>query len=491
MSIKQYTLLVIATLITSVGFGQVIDLNIEQHKSINATPVNTIIVDFGNNKWIGTENGLMKINSSESKTTEVKSNSVVTATMGENERGWMCTYDNKIAMFDREVSYSTNVPSNEIITCMDADRNFIWLGTTNGLYKISLKSKKENESFFEGNSKLPSNRINDILVDQKGTKWVATENGVVEFNGKSWKTHLKKSDISCLIKYKGAILATGNGQMWKFKNKEWSELILPEELSNGPIEDMVVDANNNIWLAGHFLARLDNNWMAYVYDEQDGFTSQHSTTLAVDHRNNIWVGTAGNGLFKINTETVNDAPMAFAGQADIQEVPRPKPTSILLNGENTARGEKEEVLEVTSSLVNPSKKITPEAQPTTPTVSMEAPQYFKQRIVKLGKKVTVNDKRIKIAIWNENANPNDVISVFFNGEEVLGYHQLTNRRRVLSLKIKRGKENQLVVYAHTKSEEDVKKLKIALLHKDTPMDWITLEADNEYCDSLKFDYLRK
>ncbi len=338
---------------------------------------------------------------------------------------------------------------------------------------------------------MPSNRINDILVDQKGTKWVATENGVVEFNGKSWKTHLKKSDISCLIKYKGAILATGNGQMWKFKNKEWSELILPEELSNGPIEDMVVDANNNIWLAGHFLARLDNNWMAYVYDEQDGFTSQHSTTLAVDHRNNIWVGTAGNGLFKINTETVNDAPMAFAGQADIQEVPRPKPTSILLNGENTARGEKEEVLEVTSSLVNPSKKITPEAQPTTPTVSMEAPQYFKQRIVKLGKKVTVNDKRIKIAIWNENVNPNDVISVFFNGEEVLGYHQLTNRRRVLSLKIKRGKENQLVVYAHTKSEEDVKKLKIALLHKDTPMDWITLEADNEYCDSLKFDYLRK
>lgn len=488
MFIKKYILLVtLLSLVISASFGQVINLDIQQHETIKGIPVNSIIVDFGNNKWVATENGLMKINDDETKTIDIKPNSVVSATMGENERGWMCTYDNKIAMFDREVSYSTNVPSNEIITCMDADRNFIWLGTTNGLYKISLKSKKENESFFEGNSKLPSNRINDILVDEKGTKWVATENGIVEFNGRGWKTHLKKSDISSLVKYKGGILAAGNGQMWKFKNKEWSEMILPEELSSSPIEDMVVDANNNLWLAGRFLARLDDNWMAYVYNEQDGFTSQHSTSLAVDQRNNIWVGTAGNGLFKISTENINDAPpLAFAGQADIQAITKPT-TSILLKGENTARGieekeEEEDLATVTNTLIPTTE------EEAIPLVSMEAPQYFKQRIVKQGKEVLVEDKRIKIALWNDNDNPNDVISVFFNGEEVLGYHQLTNRRRVLSLKLKRGADNQLVVYAHTQSEEDVKKLKISLLHKDTPNDWITLEADSEYCDSLKFEY---
>jgi hypothetical protein len=486
MFIKKYTLIVtLICLVTAISFGQVLDLNIEQHETIKAVPVNTIIIDFGNNKWVGTENGLMKINDNETKTIDIKSNSVVTGVMGENERGWMCTYDNKIAMFDREVSYSTNVPSNEIITCMGADRNFIWLGTTNGLYKISLRSKKENESFFQGNSKLPSNRINDIFVDNKGTKWVATEGGIVEFNEKGWKTHLKKSDISSLVKYKGAILAAGNGQMWKFKNKEWSELILPEELSNNLIEDMVVDANNNLWLAGRFLARLDDNWMAYVYNEQDGFTSKHSTSLAVDQRNNLWVGTAGNGLFKVSTEGIGDAaPMAFAGQSDIQEIAKPT-ASILLKGENTARGvEEDNVTIVTNTLVQPTAE-------ATPIVSMEAPQYFKERIVKRGKQVSVQDKRIKIAIWNDNDNPNDVISVFFNGEEVLGYHQLTNRRRVLSLKLKRGKDNQLVVYAHTKSEHDVKKLKISLLHKDTPNDWITLEAGDEYCDSLKFEYTKE
>ena len=561
MLVKQYSLLILFLSCLAIqGFGQVIDLEIQQNEKIKDVPVNSIIVDFGNNKWIGTEMGLIKINDFEDKTRTIKTSGVMAATLGENERGWMCTYENKIAMFDREVSYSTNVPSNEIITCIDADQNFIWLGTTRGLYKISLKSKKDNKSFFQENSKLPSNRINDIHVDERGSKWIATEDGLVEFDNKTWKVHLKKTDVTAIEFHEGKILATGNGQIWRLENGDWEELLLPEELTKYPIEDLCYDSNGHLWIAGGILARLDENWIPYIYNEQDGFSSSHPTTLAIDQRNNLWVGTAGSGVFKVSMSYDKALePIAFAHppkSSSLQADEETSPTAMLLKGENTARGEDV----VTNALIEPEKtkkaqkeepvkkinkkrtrinkkaakeaikatddaseikinekKVEEEAkkasildqvpEPETvlassidngeivnpvisedPIIDETPVEGLNGRAVQTVDIVNVEDKRIKVAVWNGTSKPNDVISIYYNGEEILSTHLLTHKRHVFTIKLKKGEPNKLVVYAHTDNPDDVKMVKVALLHRDSPMDWMTVESSSDFSGQIEFMY---
>lgn len=446
-----------------------------QDSTIGRVPVNAIVVDLNNNKWIGTENQFYKINNRETNIKEIKSIGVLAAVIGENERGWLCTYENKIAMFDKEVSYSTNVPSNEMITAMAMDGNFFWLGTTNGLYKISLKSRKNNKSYFENNSKLPSNRINSIVADDYGTVWIGTEKGLLEINGSRWKTHLKKEAITALAHKDGKIIVAGNGKLWRFKQKgDYEELQLPEQLSYSPIEAIAFDAADGLWIAAGVLCRLNENWIPYFFGENEGFKSVHPVSIATDQRNNIWVGTAGNGLYKFQptNDLGNDRPMAFADRVEQKD---DAPTSDNMTAsilDNTPKG----INEVASAIASDNADIA------------LTDEVVDDKTIKIGQEVTVSDRKVKIAIWNANDNPNDVVSVYYKGKLVLKEHLLTLHRKVIALKISKRDANDLVIVAHSSTTGDTKEVMVALLDDDNEGSWITLKPTEQYGDKLKFVY---
>ncbi len=470
MKVIKYTFLVIilAFSIAIQGFSQDPEYLIQQDSFINRTPINSIIVDLNNNKWIGTENELIKINDYETEMKKIKAVGVATSIIGENEKGWLCTYDNKISMFDKEVSYSTNVTSNEIITTMGVEGNFFWLGTSNGLYKISLKSRKDNKSYFEKNSKLPSNRINDIMVEESGRKWIATEEGLVELKGKRWKVHFKKNNITALALHKGHILAAGDGKIWRLpKSRDWEELALPDQMRHNPIESMTYDHDGNLWVAAGILGRLDKNWIPSIYGEEEGFTSLHPTILAVDHRNNVWVGTAGKGVFKVN-KIENDQPMAFADNA-----PTPTPS--------IEKKKKAQIAPILSSGGSSAK---------TGDISAVTNQMFAGKAIKPGREIEVSETRIKIALWNPSTSPNDVVSVYYNGKLIIKEYVMTKNRKVISLRIKKNKPNQLVLVSHTKNTAQSKMIKVAMLHKDAAHNWMTLVADSQFGDQINFKYSR-
>jgi hypothetical protein len=467
---KKYIILLICVLSIHLLTAQDSGIKIEKYKTIKNVPVNSIVVDFDNNKWIGTEKGLFKIEDYSEETKTIKDYGILNAIMGENERGWVCTYDGRVAMFDKDVSYSTTVSSNELVTCMEVEGSNIWLGTTEGIYKVSLKSKDENERFTITNSKLPSNRVNDIFVDNQHQIWVGTEEGLMTINNGKWISHLKKVNISAIEEHDDYIIAAGDGGLWKFKNAIWEELALPMEFSSSPIEDMCYDSNGNLWLVCGILGRLDKNWAPYIYSEEDGFTSNHPISVEVDQRNNVWVGTAGSGLFVIKqANQTSTQPIAFADKG-LDEVPKGElahkdidPNSILFT--------------VPSAQNNQEKEITTQKG------------MVNGRLVRPGKVLEVNETRIKIAVWNaQSSSDGDVVSIYYNNKLILGAYKLTKKRKIITLKVESNTKNDLVLFAHTNNDTAVKTVKVAMLHEDHPNKWITLNADSEASDQVQFKY---
>ena len=457
----------------SLLIGQEADIKIEQHSSIKNVPVNSIVVDFNNNKWIGTEKGLFKIEDYSEKTEVIKEYGILDAIMGENERGWVCTYDGKIAMFDKDVSYSTTVSSNELITCMSVEGSNIWLGTTNGLYKVSLKSKQDNKQFTTSNSKLPSNRINDIYVGNDNQIWVGTEEGLMTIKNGKWISHLRRVNISAIEEHSGEIMAAGDGGLWKFKDAIWEELALPMEFSTNPIEDMCYDNSGSLWLVCGLLGRLDENWIPYIYGKEDGFSSSHPTSLKIDQRNNVWVGTAGEGLFVLKQQNKPTQPIAFADKGI----------------DNTATTEMAMKDDDTNSILFsiPATQDTEEEIEEKPAISNKA--IINGRKVKPGNILEVSEKRIKIAVWNaQSSSDGDIVSIYYNNKLILKEHKLTRKRKIITLKVDSKAKNDLVLFAHTNNETAVKTVKVAMLHEDHPNKWITLNADSEYSDQVQFQY---
>ena len=475
---KKYTLLIFSLFAINLLVAQDIDIKIEQHSSIQNVPVNSIVVDFNNNKWIGTEKGLYRIEDYSEETKMMKDYGILNAIMGENERGWVCTYDGKIAMFDKDVSYSTTVSSNELITCMDVEGSNIWLGTTNGLYRVSLKSKQDNKQYTTSNSKLPSNRINDIHVGNDNQIWIGTEEGLMTIKNGKWINHLRKVNISAIEEHEGELMAAGDGGLWRFKDAIWDELALPMEFSANPIEDMCYDNNGSLWLVCGLLGRLDHNWIPYIYSKEDGFTSNHPTSLTVDQRNNIWIGTAGEGLFVLKQPNQEPSqPMAFADKG------------IDINMEEETVGQTAMKIKGSNSIlfnVTPEQD-TGEEIKEQPVISTKT--VVNGRMVKSGNILEVNEKRIKIAVWNaQSSSDGDVVSIYYNNRLILKEYKLTRKRKIITLKVNSKTKNDLVLFAHTNNETAVKTVKIAMLHKDHPNKWITLNADSEYSDQVQFKY---
>lgn len=452
---KTIKIVILLLLISHLGMAQEIDLKIQQHSNITNTPINSIIVDYSNNIWIGTEGELYRINNEATDAVLIKEEGIAAAVFGENERGWIATYDNKIQLFEQQFNYSTNVPSNEIVTSMEVNGECLWVGSTNGLYRISLKTKKDNQSFFAKNSKLPSNRINDIFVDGFENKWIATEEGLAQLREDNWKVHLKSKNVTALEFHKNALYAAADGQMWRYKNSKWEELTLPDEMKTSPIEDMEFDKTGNLWLACGLLGRLDKNWIPYVYGGDDGFESNHPTKIAVDLRGNIWVGTAGKGIYTVSPVVGGNEPIAFA-RVDSDVPPINMMDNVLKEGVER---------EVES-------------------------QLLKNKLVKSGKTISTKRRLVRVALWNASDHKNDRISVYYNNKLILKNYKLKKKRKHLLLRVRNNKENQLIIFAHSKDQKDIKRIKVALTHKDQPQHWMTLISDHKFCDEIRFEHVR-
>jgi hypothetical protein len=281
------------------------------------------------------------------------------------------------------------------------------------------------------------------------------------------------------------------------KDKQWRSIAMPLNYSNHIIRDLAFDFNGNLWIATNHVLKYDTESNIFsVYDGNTGFYSTMALCVMVDNRNQIWVGTAGNGLYKIKN-TLIETPFAAENEEDKMAFAGSNRTTIKSTEEEMTIYQKEDVpkrkqiwdkkteeTEVlkSSMITNNPSKIKNETKAEKSNIN-----FLGNRLIKEGVEVEVTSMNIEIAIWDGQNADGDSVSLYYNGECILDKFNLTKERQYFRLEINPRIMNNLVLYAHSQGDLGYTTATIAVEGSNEVTKWIVLNSDIKKCDKISFN----
>ncbi|HOI30269.1 MAG TPA: two-component regulator propeller domain-containing protein [Melioribacteraceae bacterium] len=214
-----------------------------------------------------------------------------------------------------------NLPDNRIYTMAVDHSGNKWFGTYAGLVRLTGSTWT---SYYTTNSGLPNNTVYSMAIDANGHKWIGTNGGgLAYFTGLStgqsgWtvyntgNSNLPHNNVRYSIvidnqsnKWIGSLggLSKFDGQNWTNYNSSNSQLPYNE------IRDMVLDQNNELWIATpDGLARFNRSQAWTVYKPSNPISSTglpHNNIMSISIAPNgvKWIGTSG-GLVRYDNTTM-------------------------------------------------------------------------------------------------------------------------------------------------------------------------------------------
>ncbi|AOW09936.1 hybrid sensor histidine kinase/response regulator transcription factor [Flavobacterium gilvum] len=164
---------------------------------------------YGNNfVWVGLYNGIARINLVNNSIVfydlakEIKNHSVMDILAIEKNKLWLATEGNGLIQLKinkqldvvsdatfatfRAGSVLNKKISGSIIYALFKDKtNMVWVGSSEGLYKIKTNSNAMLAESVPLQSEMPNAYISAIIDDNEGNIWVAHKEGIAKINGRS------------------------------------------------------------------------------------------------------------------------------------------------------------------------------------------------------------------------------------------------------------------------------------------------------------------
>jgi ligand-binding sensor domain-containing protein/serine phosphatase RsbU (regulator of sigma subunit) len=237
-------------------------------------------------RWIGTENGLVKMDQLTGKIVKFYGKSsglpkdkVTSIYTADGKEFWIGTGENGVFRMDTGNEKISKYPIENgalenSITIITGKGEQVWIGTKKGLWNInSVTNKKIWYSISQGG--LPHNFINSLFIDRTGRLWVSTPGSTLAYiqDEKVFKIPLN--------------FLSGN-------------------LTLGPITE---DTDSRIWVGsngnGIFMIQSDSIVNLTV---KEGLISNYCYSLICDDHKNIWVGHKG-GLSRIRANDFSIKPV--------------------------------------------------------------------------------------------------------------------------------------------------------------------------------------
>ncbi|MEM9545245.1 MAG: OmpA family protein [Bacteroidota bacterium] len=265
----------------------------------NNLSINDIEIDQNNRVLVATDKMLLTIGNSNNDDLVYLQGSYLSCVIADNKNNLYAAGNNNLYLVNsgQKVTISdTEVKINDLAY----ERGKLWLATNKGIYVYYLSSgnwKNHNAS----NSKLKSNVVNFVQVDGAGIIWVGTEKGYVKIDVDKWELEDKKYNVVSSRHNKEGQWMVATEDMWLIDpfNRKY-EVGLDRDLYQGSINDFTIDSKGRIYMASDILVRY-NPYEEKIekYGEDVGLLAQKCLSLACDKNNNIWIGTADAGLFRI------------------------------------------------------------------------------------------------------------------------------------------------------------------------------------------------
>tara|TARA_Y100000385_G_scaffold273823_1_gene316185 strand:- start:6174 stop:10310 length:4137 start_codon:yes stop_codon:yes gene_type:complete len=281
-------------------------------KGVKSNSIWTVFIDNANRIWLGYFNQGVDIYDKESdrfksiesipnKDQSLFSKSVTSIKQDKQGRFWIGISDGGVDVYDpvketftHLLDQSNNIAkglkSSDVVSLFIDSKHNVWIGTWNsGLFLLKKGSKIfKNIQIKNSSNILKSNRIMSFAEDSKGRIWIGSFlTGLYSYN----------LQTETLIHH---------------QSKAFKSLYI----NSKNIRKVIVDKQDNVWIG----TRTGLFKIKDPYSENPKITGFNSvlnkttnsrvkfniiTTIFEDQKNNIWVGTDGDGLCKLNPTTLN------------------------------------------------------------------------------------------------------------------------------------------------------------------------------------------
>ena len=250
--------------------------------------------------WVGTENGLMKI--------DVRNNSIQAFYHDPND---------------------LNSLTNSSITCLEEGENILWVGTKQGLNIIDkdlkVKSNRSKDKLF----------ISNMSMDKDGNLWLSTKEGIFIYNIKEERRdyiyiidsdsikeyNITKNAINNIYEFGGKKvkfynnyifndsnsniwISTSNGVIRYSSENEKFDILKKDEISKNSISSNIItciyeDFNGTIWIGtDKGVNILNENIIFKSVNKYD-----NNAVAMLRHNDYIWVGTKFHGIYIYDYKT--------------------------------------------------------------------------------------------------------------------------------------------------------------------------------------------
>jgi PAS domain S-box-containing protein len=310
----------------------------------NGRMINTMFVDKTNTLWLGTKNtGLNKVdlNKAKFKLFTYGEKSKIKETSGKteavcvdyNNNLWLGTNDglvfinrnSNITKIFKNISDNFSGTNKNPVSAILQDKNgFLWIGTIGGgLFKFDIKKEKfvNYRHNFNNRNCIGSDNVSFLFIDNDEMIWIGTtDNGINIFDTKSEKFNsfsiainasifLKDNNISVISKDKYDIMWIGTRSegLINYNKKDGTFNRFRFDASNkySINSDIILSICENkdgeLWIGtNNGLEEFDRNTNSfYHFLNKDGLTFETVNAILADEMNNLWLAT-NNGITKFN-----------------------------------------------------------------------------------------------------------------------------------------------------------------------------------------------
>ncbi|MBO9639101.1 MAG: hypothetical protein J7576_13095, partial [Siphonobacter aquaeclarae] len=229
------------------------------------------------------------------------------------------------------------MPAGAVVDIEQDQNGFMWFASVSGLVRYDSHRFKAYKHSAKDPSSLPANYVRDIAIDKENNIWASTTHGISYFDSKTEtfqnfliKDFPEKSPLHtsaytvCIDRTNRVWITTPEGVFEIRKNKETIS-VSPNVLGrigNGTFHarNMSEDPQGVLWVsADEGLLRVNkdgSNGKLFVpaSDVNEDYKGRMQSVFA-DKKNNIWVGSAKNGLYLFDKSSGNFNPVLSVGES--------------------------------------------------------------------------------------------------------------------------------------------------------------------------------
>ena len=214
---------------------------------------------------------------------------------------------------------------SNITSILQDDKGFLWFGTFNGLNKYNGYEFEIFNYQFKDTTSISHNYISSLFQDKNGYLWVGTSDGLNQYDYETNRYKSYKNEAndpgSIADNQIETILEDSRGRLWIGTRNGGLDLFDPENesfihhfydknnpgsISSDRIEELFEDSDGNLWIA-HMDGSIDI--LSAAGNGSDAFsvirekiTDVHITAIVESADKNIWIGTQGDGVYRVTFE---------------------------------------------------------------------------------------------------------------------------------------------------------------------------------------------